>query len=157
VPFPLDSNTVHVGLRGKKKEILRFGVKCVNMKGHDYSVTRESELKLEISNGKLRIDLGNLEKALGVKGGFEIPLQNIVKAGTEALRTGWTETRAPGMHVPGAVKAGTYNTPRGREFWYVTDKGVLVLELEDELYKRIILSVDGNQEWADRINKATSK
>jgi len=114
-------------------------------------------LKLEISNGKLRIDLGNLEKALGIKGGFEIPLQNIVKAGTEALRTGWTETRAPGTHVAGAVKAGTYHTPRGREFWYVTDKGVLVLELEDEFYKRIILSVDGNQEWADRINKATSK
>jgi hypothetical protein len=114
-------------------------------------------LKLEISNGKLRIDFGNLEKALGVKGGFEIPLQNIVKAGTEALRTGWTETRAPGMHVPSAVKAGTYYTPRGREFWYVTDKGVLVLELEDEPYKRIILSVDGNQEWAERINKAISR
>jgi len=33
----------------------------------------------------------------------------------------------------------------------------LVLELEDERFKRIVLSVDGNQEWADRINKATSK
>jgi hypothetical protein len=32
-----------------------------------------------------------------------------------------------------------------------------VLELEDEPYQRIILSVDGNQKWADRINKATSK
>jgi hypothetical protein len=133
------------------------GAKYVNMKSYAYSVTRECELKLEISNGKLKIDLENLEKALGIKGGFEIPLQNIVKAGTEALRTGWTETRAPGAHVPGAVKAGTYNTPRGREFWYVTDKGVLVLELEDEPYQRIILSVDGNQKWADRINKATSK
>ena len=127
------------------------------MKSHEYSVTRVSELKLEISNGKLRIDLGNLEKALGVEGGFEIPLQNIVKVGTVAHRTGWEEVRAPGAHLPGVVKAGIYNTPRGREFWYVTDKGVLVLELEDESYKRIILSVDGNQEWADRINKATSK
>ena len=127
------------------------------MKNRKYSITWESELKLEISNGKLRIDLGNLEKALEIKGGLEIPLENIVKAGTVAHRTGWTETRAPGTHVPGAIKAGTYYTPRGRELWYVTDKGVLVLELENELFKRIILSVDGNQEWADRINKATSK
>jgi hypothetical protein len=127
------------------------------MVSREYSITRESGLKLEISNGKLRIDLGDLEKALGIRGGFEIPLQNIVKAGTEAQRTGWRETRAPGTHVPGAIKAGTYYTPRGREFWYVTDRGVLVLELENELYKRIILSIDGNEEWAERINKATSK
>ena len=127
------------------------------MKSRKYSVARESDLKLEISNGKLRIDLENLEKALAIRGGFEIPLENIVKAGTEAQRTGWREIRAPGTHVPGAIKAGTYYTPRCKEFWYVTDKGVLVLELENELYKRIILSVDGNQEWADRINKATSR
>jgi len=114
-------------------------------------------LKLEISKGKLRIGLGDLEKALGIRGGFEIPLQNIVKAGTEAHRTGWEEIRALGTHLPGVAKAGTYYTPRGKEFWYVTDKGVLVLELEDEPYKRIILSVDGNKEWAEKINKATSK
>jgi hypothetical protein len=111
-------------------------------------------LKLEISNGKLRIDLGDLEKVLAVRGGFEIPLENIVKAGTEAHRTGWRETRAPGTHLPGAIKAGTYYTPRGREFWYVTEKGVLVLELEHESYTRIVLSMDGNKEWAERINEA---
>jgi len=127
------------------------------MKNRKYSITWGSELKLEISNGKLIIDLGDLEKALAIRGGFEIPLQNIVKAGTEAHRTGWKEVRAPGTHLPGVIKAGTYYTPRGREFWYVTEKGVLVLELENEDYKRIVLSVDGNKEWAQRINKATSK
>ena len=127
------------------------------MKNRKYSIVRGSELKLEISNGKLRIDLGDLEKVLAIKGGFEIPLANIVKAGTEAHRTGWKEVRAPGKHLPGVTKGGTYYTPRGREFWYVTEKGVLVLELENEDYKRIVLSVDGNKEWAQRINKATSK
>jgi hypothetical protein len=126
------------------------------MKGK-YTIARESELKLEISNGKLRIDLGDLEKALAIKGGFEIPLQNIVKAGTEAHRTGWKETRAPGTHLPGTIKAGTYYTPRGKEFWYVTDKGVVVLELENESYKRIILSIDENKEWAEKISKAISR
>ena len=114
-------------------------------------------MKLEIIKGKLRIDLGDLERLLDIKGGFEIPLQNIVKAGTEAHRTGWVETRAPGAHLPGTTKSGTYYTPRGKEFWYVTDKGILVLELEDEPYKRIIISIDENKEWAERINKATTK
>jgi len=114
-------------------------------------------LKLEISNVKLRIDLGDLEKALAIRGGFKIPLQNIVKAGTEAHRTGWKEVRAPGTHLPGVIKAGSYYTPRGKEFWYVTDKGVVVLELENEPYQRIILSIDENKEWAERINTAISK
>lgn len=114
-------------------------------------------MKLEISGGKLKIDLGDLEKVLAIKGGFEIPLEHILKAGTEALRTGWRETRAPGVHLPGVTKAGTYYTPRGREFWYVTEKGVLVLELENESFKRIVLSMDNNKEWAERIKEATSK
>ena len=120
-------------------------------------IARENELKLQISDGKLRIDLGDLEKVLAIKGGFEIPLENIVEVGTEAHRTGWKETRAPGTHLPGVIKAGTYYTPRGKEFWYVTEKGVLVLELENETYKRIVLSIDGNTEWAARIRKATLK
>jgi hypothetical protein len=114
-------------------------------------------LKLEISDGKLRIHLGDLEKALAIRGGFEIPLEHIVKVGTEAHRTGWREIRAPGAHLPGTIKAGTYYTPRGREFWYVTEKGVLVLELENEPYKRIVLSIDGNKEWVERIREATLK
>jgi len=114
-------------------------------------------LKLEISDGKLKIDFGGLEKVLGIRGGFEIPLEHIVKVGTEAHRTGWKEVRAPGAHLLGVIKAGTYYTPRGREFWYVTEKGVLVLELENEPYKRIVLSVDGNEEWVGRIKEAALK
>lgn len=114
-------------------------------------------MKLEISDGKLKIDLGDLEKVLAIRGGFKIPLEHIVKVGTEAHRTGWKEIRAPGAHLPGVVKAGTYYTPRGREFWYVTEKGVLVLELENEPYKRIVLSIDKNKEWVERIKEATLK
>ena len=114
-------------------------------------------MKLEISDGKLKIDLGDLGKVLVIRGSFEIPLDHILKVGTEAHRSGWAETRVPATHVIGATKAGVYNTPRGMELWYVTEKGVLVLELEDELYKRIVLSIDRNEEWAERIRKAIGK
>jgi hypothetical protein len=59
---------------------------------------------------------------------------------------------APGTFLPGAIKAGTYYTPRGREFWYVTkDKDYLVLELQDEPFKKIILTLEQNQLWVQRI------
>jgi hypothetical protein len=31
--------------------------------------------------------------------------------------------RAPGTYVPGLIKAGSYYTSRGREFWFVTRGG----------------------------------
>jgi hypothetical protein len=30
------------------------------------------------------------------------------------------QLRAPGTHVPGLIKAGSYYTSRGKEFWFVT-------------------------------------
>jgi len=50
-----------------------------------------------------------------------------------------TQFTIHGTYLPEVIKAGTYYTPRGKEFWYVTKKGCLVLELRDEPYKRIIL------------------
>jgi hypothetical protein len=113
-------------------------------------------MKLTIYNEKLKIDLKDLQKVLAIRGGFKIPLEHIVKATTETPETSWREIRAPGTYLPGVIKAGTYYTPRGREFWYATKKGCLVLELKNESYKRIVLSIDGNKQWAERINKAIS-
>ena len=105
----------------------------------------------------MRIDLSDLEKVLAIKRDFEIPLEHIVEVRTEVPETSWREIRAPGTYLLGVIKAGTYYTPRGKEFWYVTKKGCLVLELRDEPYKRIILSVDRYKQWAERIKKAISK
>ena len=114
-------------------------------------------MKLTIYEGKLRIGFGNFERVLAVKRGFEIPLEHIVEVKTEAPKTSWKEIRFPGTYVPGVIKAGTYYTPRGKEFWCVTKKGCLVLELRNEPYKRIVLSVERYEQWAERINKAVSE
>jgi len=114
-------------------------------------------MKLTIHDGKLKIDLGDLEKVLAIKGDFEIPLEHIIEATTEAPKTSWREIRAPGTYLPRAIKAGTYYTPRGKEFWYVTKKGCLVLELKNDPYKKIVLSIDRCKEWVERINKVVSK
>ncbi|HIK33800.1 MAG TPA: hypothetical protein IGS17_11940 [Oscillatoriales cyanobacterium M59_W2019_021] len=84
---------------------------------------------------------------------LEIPLAHIRQASNEEPPSSWMELRAPGTFIPRVIKAGTYYTSRGKEFWYVTrDRDYLVLELEDEPYNKIVLTVDGSQSWLERIN-----
>lgn len=115
-------------------------------------------MKLRIYNGQLEIDLGRAEKVLALKGPLKIPLKHIKEATIEAPEPSLLEIRAPGTYVPRLIKAGTYYTKRGKEFWYVTrSKGCLTIELKNEAYKRLVLSVDENVKWVERINDAISK
>lgn len=72
-----------------------------------------------------------------------IPLNHIARVSTELPALPWYTLRAPGTAIPGLFAAGTFYTPFGREFWYVMrQSSYLVLALEDEYYKRIVLSID---------------
>jgi len=112
-------------------------------------------MKINIDNGKLKIKLSVLEKFASIRGSFEIPLEHIEKATTETPQSSWGDMRTLGTNFPSLVRAGTYRTKRGKEFWYVTkNKNYLVIELKDESYKRIILSSSDNHYWAEMINKS---
>ena len=89
----------------------------------------------------------NLEKT------FEIPLDRIESASIEEPPSDWLELRAPRTFFPGLIKAGTYYTLRGKEFWYVTqDRNYLVLKLRDFDFKTIVLTLDNSASWSERIN-----
>lgn len=112
-------------------------------------------MQLSISDDQFKIDLDGWERiwAFYFNADLHIPLSHITQVSTEEPRHSWTDVRMPGTFLPGVIKAGTYYTDRGKEFWYVTRLGrYLTLELENEFYRRIVLSVDQNQLWADRIN-----
>ena len=112
-------------------------------------------MQLSLDDDQLNIKLSILEKLLSVRGSLKIPLDRIDRATTEAPRTTWREIRAPGTFVPGLIKAGTYFTNRGKEFWYVTRLwSHLTIELKKGFYKRIVLSLRDNQQWAHKINTA---
>jgi len=111
-------------------------------------------MNLSIVGHTLRIELEWYEQlwAFNLQNSLEIPLEHITSVTTDEPPSSWTEIRAPGTFLPGVIKAGTYYTPRGKEFWYVTkDKDYLVLELRDESFKKIILTLDQSQSWAERI------
>jgi len=113
-------------------------------------------MKLSFELEQLRIEFDFWEQVWSVRFNklWEIPLANIEGATSDAPQNNWREIKAPGSFVPGVIKAGTYYTDRGKEFWYVTkDSNYLTVELRNESYKRMILTLDENAVWVERINE----
>jgi hypothetical protein len=115
-------------------------------------------MQFNIVDDQLQIEFALHEQLLAVRLHkiWSIPLNQITQVTTELPPNTWKEIRAPGSFVPGLIKAGTYYTDRGKEFWYVTRKNnfgnVLNIELESEDYKRIVLNnVENYLEWQQRI------
>ena len=112
-------------------------------------------MKLEIVDRSLRVVLNPLESFLAIHGSLAFPLDHISYASAEKLRWDLTATRSPGTHIPFLLKAGTYLTPLGREFWLTTvGRPNLVLLLFSWDYNRVVLSVSNPSLWAEQINNA---
>jgi hypothetical protein len=112
-------------------------------------------MKLSVTKDHLRVELGTLEKILAVHGSFDIPIPDIEDVGTDVPAQIWKEIRAPGTFFPGVIKAGTYYSDRGREFWYlVRGKMPLRIELKCHYYKRVILGTE-DLTIAEELRKAT--
>ena len=84
---------------------------------------------------------------------WEIPLPHIQEATITAPKTTWKELRSPGTFIPGFIKAGTYYTDRGKEFWLVDYRqaNYLTIELQNESYQRIVLTLEDNESWQKRL------
>ncbi len=113
-------------------------------------------MHLKLEGDRLQIQLSPWEKlwALQFNYSFDIPLSHIEQISTQKPDATGIEYRLPGTHVPGLIKAGTYHRDGDREFWYVTsDRHILTLDLKDEYYQRIVLTVNNNQYWLEQINQ----
>ncbi len=105
-------------------------------------------MKLSILDRHLHISFTPWEKLCGMHRNFSIPLSHIKEVHHTFPKTSWRELRMPGCFVPWVIKAGSYYTPRGWEYWFVTrlKKFPLILELRDEKYKRLVLGFEGQNE-----------
>ncbi len=99
-------------------------------------------MHLFIKDNTLVIRLSFWERVWSFHRSFAIPRDHVGAVRAGAPKTSWREIRAPGTFVPWVIKAGTYYTPRGKEFWYVTRKSrPVTIELSDEKYRRLVLGV----------------
>lgn len=83
-----------------------------------------------------------------------LPYDHIQSISTSIPASSWAEIKSPGLTLPGVMKVGTYYSSRGKEFWYVTqEQNYLTLELTNENWQRIIITVDDHQTWAEQIKQ----
>lgn len=83
---------------------------------------------------------------------INIPIEEILSVKVDRPDTSWWTVRAPGTHLPGLFRAGTYYTERGREFWYVhNEQPTLWLDTEQGYYRRILLSSALAEQWRSQI------
>lgn len=116
-------------------------------------------MKFEISYGFLNIKLNLLEKFFALHAGnLNIPLACVIHAALEKPYWNFTAVRAPGTHIPFLLKAGTYHTTLGREFWFVTaGRPHLVIELNNWEFNRLVFSPGELETLATTINRSLAQ
>lgn len=117
-------------------------------------------MKLRIVGTYLKIEFRTFEKILACHGSWTISFNEIKSITTSIPQNSWWDLRAPGTLVPGVIKAGTYYTKRGKEFWYAvrgSERGFFQIELKENSYKWIILLIKDNEKWAHTITSLLDK
>jgi len=101
-------------------------------------------MNIRVTNTEITIELSFWEKVWSLHGNFQIPKSNIVSISKAAPKSSWFDLKIPGTFFPGLIKAGTFFTRRGREFWYVTytHPYIYTIELTNMSYKRLVLGTD---------------
>lgn len=111
-------------------------------------------MEIAFENDEMVVRLGPLEKLAALRGkALRVPRTAIRKVKRSLPPSTWKQLRVPGTHIPGLLKAGSYYTDRGWEFWYVTRAGrrhPLTVELEGQPYRYLVLGLKSDA-TADRI------
>ena len=94
----------------------------------------------------LTITLTGPDRLFSLKNHMEIPLGKISSAEVlerkEIPPTPGTWLRAPGTHVPGLIRHGSYGRVPQREFWAVyRQRLALVITVDDWNYSRLVLGI----------------
>lgn len=101
-------------------------------------------MNIQLTPEALHVEFSGLETLLGLHGAFRIPRNQVASAWQGMPKSVWKELRMPGSFFPGLIKAGTYLTPRGKEYWYVTrrKRHPVTIELTGHSYTRLVLGVE---------------
>lgn len=114
-------------------------------------------MQLTIEDSAIKIQLEPAERlwAFHLSSQIQVPLNSLSSVRLERPETTWRELRSPGTYLPGVIKAGTYYTERGREFWYVQgNQRCLCLDMSAGYYKRIVLTSAAAKRWQLSIEEA---
>jgi hypothetical protein len=111
-----------------------------------------------MSNGVLRVRPSLLECVAGVFGGLVVRRDQVV--GARVVADGLAEVRglrAPGLHIPGVNKYGTWRR-RGSKTYVAVRRGrtALVLDLKEHHYDRVVVSAEQASRLAEQLVEQSS-
>lgn len=112
---------------------------------------------LTIEKDRLIIEPKGLDKIWSFTNKIEIPFENIISVSTDRNII----NRGKGLRLLGLATfnkwAGTFISKKEKIFWNVTRKEVpLVIELNNEKFKRLIVGVENAEEWVIKIDRLIS-
>ena len=116
-------------------------------------------VQIRVESRSISVRLSPLTRVLAVKRRLEIPLHLVIDATAvdrKAIPPGdGTWLRAPGTHIPGLIRYGSYGREPHREFWVVLrQRRVLVITNRDWDYRRVILGTADPDSAAATISAA---
>jgi hypothetical protein len=102
--------------------------------------------------------LGPFESVFGLKGRLDIPRSQIrsieVMERSEIPATEGAWLRAPGTHIPGLIRYGSYGREPRREFWLMLrQKRAVVITVADWAYHRVIIGAGDPDRLAGELNR----
>jgi hypothetical protein len=111
-------------------------------------------VKVSIENDRVRFEIEGWDKLWALKSQLEIPVSHIiaVRADPEPARGWWHGLRLPGTQIPGVLTAGSFYQSDGFVFFDVHDpERTIVIDLDHEHYKRLVIEVEDPAEVVQRI------
>jgi hypothetical protein len=102
-------------------------------------------VRVSLTGDCIRFEVQGWDKFWALKSQLEIPISHVtdVRYDPDAARGWWHGLRLPGTNIPGVVTAGTFLQGDGFVFYDVHDPDrTIVLDLNHETYKKLIIEVD---------------
>jgi len=115
---------------------------------------------ITIEGDRIRFEVEGWDKLWALKSQLEIPIDHIddVRADPEPARGWWHGFRMPGSQIPGVLTAGTFYQSDGAVFYDVHDpEGTIVLDLNHEHYKRLVIEVENPAASVARLREAVAR
>jgi hypothetical protein len=121
---------------------------------------KRSMVHISIEGDRVHLDVEGLDKLWSLRSRLDIPLAHIraVQIDPEAARGWWHGLRLLGSNIPGVLTVGTFYQHGEVVFYDVHDpERTIVLELDHETYKRLIVEVEDPQAARKMIEQAIKR
>ena len=113
---------------------------------------------VHVTADHLTVELTGLRRLWALKRRITVPLAHVRGATVDAGAFDEPKgLRAPGLHLPGVASMGSFRRDGEWTFWEARPSDrLVVIELRDERYARLVLEVDDPRGVVDRVNQAVA-